>query len=87
MLTNGKIVPAAAYGDPSHFHKGLEIIGLPSPEIEGAMLNEFKQQEDSRKGFEAWNSGKNVIHSSKKWDFVVELFEISSVSQDKSPQD
>ena len=38
---NGKFVPEAAFGDPSHFHKGLEIIGLPSPRIEDAMQNEF----------------------------------------------
>jgi hypothetical protein len=87
MMENGKFVPAAAFGDQSHFHKGLEIIGLPSPKIEGAMYNDFKHQDDSRTEFEAWNSGKNVTHPSKEWDFVVEPFETASVSRDKSPQD
>ncbi len=84
MMESGKFVPAAAFGDPSHFHKGLEIIGLPSPKIEGAtwMHDEFKHQDDSITEFEAWNSGKNGTHPSKEWDFVVEPFETASVSRD-----
>jgi hypothetical protein len=86
-MKNGKFIPDAAFGDPAHFHKGLEIIGLPSPKIEAAMLYEFNDLDDSRVEFEAWNSGRNVTCSAREWEYVVEPFVTASIRRDTSPRD
>ena len=89
QMANGKFIdyPEAAFGDSEHFHKGLEMLGVPHPKIEDYMEKEFKEQLDSNDDFESWNSGKIVTNSSKEWDFVVDPFEIASIGKDKSPRD
>ena len=87
QLVNGKFVdyPEAAFGDSEHFHKGLNMIGVPHPKIDEYMQKEFKEQQDSNDEFESWNSGKIVTNPSKEWDFVVEPFDTASIRKDKSP--
>ena len=68
----------------SDFHRGLEVVGVPHPKAPEEMIKEFKEKEDSREEFEAWNSGKNVTMPEKEIAFVVTPFK--SVSKDVPPE-
>ena len=75
-------LPEAAYGSVSDFHRGLEVVGVPHPKAPEMMIKEFKEKEDSREEFEAWNSGRNVTMPEKEIAFVVTPFK--SVSRENS---
>ena len=77
-------LPEAAYGSVSDFHRGLEVVGVPHPQTMEEMIKEFKDKDDSREEFEAWNSGKNVTTPEKEIAFVISPFK--SVSKDSPPE-
>ena len=70
----------------SDFHRGLEVVGVPHPQTMEEMIKEFKDKDDSREDFEAWNSGKNVTTPEKEIAFVISPFKSESVSKDSPPQ-
>ena len=76
----------AAYGDKDSFHKGLEVLGLPHPDVLTEMKREFLGAPDSGDAFTAWNSGPNETNCIKEWHFVVDPFEDTPGWQDLSPE-
>ena len=80
-------LPTAAYGDKDSFHKGLEVLGLPHPDVLTEMKREFLGAPDSEDAFTAWNSGPNETNCIKEWHFVVDPFEDTPGWQDLSPEE
>ena len=80
-------LPTAAYGDKDSFHQGLEVLGLPHPDVLTEMRREFLGAPDSEDAFTAWNSGPNETNCIKEWHFVVDPFEDTPGWQDLSPEE
>ena len=79
-------LPTAAYGDKDSFHQGLEVLGLPHPDVLTEMKREFLGAPDSGDAFTAWNSGPNETNCIKEWHFVVGPFKDTPGWQDLSPE-
>jgi hypothetical protein len=77
----------ATYGGVADYFKGLEAVGTPHPDILEHMRKETTQSKDSKKNFEAFNSGLNKTFPRKEWDFVTEPFDPKSMSKDRPPSD
>jgi hypothetical protein len=78
-------IDTATYGTVSAYHKGLDAIGTPHPNIFDEMKIETNDCKDSGANFEAWNSGLNLTKPRKEWDYVYEPFK--KVCKDKPPSD
>ena len=79
-------LPEATYGPISAFHMGVNILGVPHPQIFQEMKNELVDEgKGAGKTFEAWNSGRNVTTTAKEWDFVVEPYDPSTVKAEVDP--
>ncbi len=77
----------ATYGGVADYVKGLEAVGTPHPNILEHIRKETNEGKDSKKFFEAWNSGSNQTFPAKEWDFVVEPYNPKSMSKDKHPSE
>jgi hypothetical protein len=80
-------LPTAAYGTKDDFHKSLESIGLPHPDVLEEMQREFLESLDSLDKYKAYNNISNETTSEKEWYFVFDPFLASSVQADKAPEE
>lgn len=82
------LLPTSAYGGIEDFYRGLEtLLGWPRANVLKEMQEEFLKMKDSKKVYQAWNSGLNETTSFIEWYCVVDPFEPDTVCKDKSPKE